>query len=152
MIELFAYLILALSIATVFVGRVEGRYVAAAASVALLLLSAYLGLPVGVVVAVVALALSLDWQMRAFGVALAFSASATALAVYVYYSESPPVYGFIALALVTASVYGLLAMGRTRENVEGAMKYLVFSGVGKVFIVLGYVLAVSRVLPMARRP
>jgi NADH-quinone oxidoreductase subunit N len=44
---------------------------------------------------------------------------------------------------VTASVYGLLAMGRTRENVEGAMKYLVFSGVGKVFIVLGYVLAVS---------
>jgi NADH-quinone oxidoreductase subunit N len=143
MIELFAYLILALSIATVFVGRVEGRYVAAAASVALLLLSAYLGLSVGVVVAVVALALSLDWQMRAFGVALAFSASATALAAYVYYSESPPVYGLIALALVTASVYGLLAMGRTRENVEGAMKYLVFSGVGKVFIVLGYVLAVS---------
>jgi NADH-quinone oxidoreductase subunit N len=143
MIELFAYLILVLSIATVFVGRVEGRYVAAAASVALLLLSAYLGLPVGVVVAVVALALSLDWQMRAFGVALAFSASATALAAYVYYSKSPPVYGLIALALVTAAVYGLLAMGKTRENVEGAMKYLVFSGVGKVFIVLGYVLAVS---------
>jgi NADH-quinone oxidoreductase subunit N len=143
MIELFAYLILALSIATVFVGRVEGRYVAAAASVALLLLSAYLGLPVGVVVAVAALALSLDWQMRAFGVALAFSATATALAAYVYYSKSPPVYGLIALALVTAAVYGLLAMGRTRENVEGAMKYLVFSGVGKVFIVLGYVLAVS---------
>jgi NADH-quinone oxidoreductase subunit N len=91
----------------------------------------------------VALALSLDWQMRAFGVALAFSATATALAAYVYYSKSPPVYGLIALALVTAAVYGLLAMGRTRENVEGAMKYLVFSGVGKVFIVLGYVLAVS---------
>jgi NADH-quinone oxidoreductase subunit N len=143
MIELFAYLILALSIATVFVGRVEGRYVAVAASVALLLLSAYLGLPVGVVVAVAALALSLDWQMRAFGVPLAFSATATALAAYVYYSKSPPVYGLIALALVTAAVYGLLAMGRTRENVEGAMKYLVFSGVGKVFIVLGYVLAVS---------
>jgi NADH-quinone oxidoreductase subunit N len=143
MIELFAYLIFALSIATVFVGRVEGRYIAVAASVALLLLSAYLGLLVGVVVAVAALALSLDWQMRAFGVALAFSASATALAAYVYYSESPPVYGLIALALVTAAVYGLLAMGRTRENVEGAMKYLVFSGVGKVFIVLGYVLAVS---------
>jgi NADH-quinone oxidoreductase subunit N len=143
MIELFAYLILALSIATVFVGRVDGRYVAVAASVALLLLSAYLGLLVGVVVAVAALALSLDWQMRAFGVALAFSASATALAAYVYYSESPPVYGLIALALVTAAVYGLLAMGKTRENVEGAMKYLVFSGVGKVFIVLGYVLAVS---------
>ena len=143
MIELFAYLILALSIATVFVGRVEGRYIAAAASVVLLLLSAYLGLPVGVVVAVAALALSLDWQMRAFGVPLAFSATATALAAYVYYSKSPPVYGLIALALVTASVYGLLAMGRTRENVEGAMKYLVFSGVGKVFIVLGYVLAVS---------
>jgi NADH-quinone oxidoreductase subunit N len=143
MIELFAYLILALSIATVFVGRVEGRYVAAAASVALLLLSAYLGLLVGVVVAVAALALSLDWQMRAFGVALAFSVSATALAAYVYYSKSPPVYGLIALALVTAAVYGLLAMGRTRENVEGAMKYLVFSGVGKVFIVVGYVLAVS---------
>jgi len=143
MIELFAYLIFALSIATVFVGRVEGRYIAVAASVALLLLSAYLGLLVGVVVAVAALALSLDWQMRAFGVALAFSASATALAAYVYYSESPPVYGLIALALVTAAVYGLLAMGRTRENVEGAMKYLVFSGVGKVFIVLGYVLAVT---------
>jgi NADH-quinone oxidoreductase subunit N len=143
MIELFAYLIFALSIATVFVGRVEGRYIAVVASVALLLLSAYLGLLVGVVVAVAALALSLDWQMRAFGVALAFSASATALAAYVYYSESPPVYGLIALALVTAAVYGLLAMGRTRENVEGAMKYLVFSGVGKVFIVLGYVLAVS---------
>ena len=143
MIELFAYLILALSIATVFVGRVEGRYIAAAASVALLLLSAYLGLLVGVVVAVAALALSLDWQMRAFGVALAFSATATALAAYVYYSESPPVYGLIALAFVTAAVYGLLAMGRTRENVEGAMKYLVFSGVGKVLIVLGYVLAVS---------
>jgi len=143
MIELFAYLIFALSIATVFVGRVDGRYIAVAASVALLLLSAYLGLLVGVVVAVAALALSLDWQMRAFGVALAFSASATALAAYVYYSESPPVYGLIALALVTAAVYGLLAMGRTRENVEGAMKYLVFSGVGKVFIVLGYVLAVS---------
>jgi NADH-quinone oxidoreductase subunit N len=143
MIELFAYLILALSIATVVVGRVEGRYVAAAASVALLLLSAYLGLPVGVVVAVAALALSLDWQMRAFGVALAFSATATALAAYVYYSKSPPVYGLIALALVTAAVYGLLAMGKSRENVEGAMKYLVFSGVGKVFIVLGYVLAVS---------
>jgi NADH-quinone oxidoreductase subunit N len=143
MIELFAYLIFALSIATVFVGRVEGRYIAVAASVALLLLSAYLGLLVGVVVAVAALALSLDWQMRAFGVALAFSVSATALAAYVYYSESPPVYGLIALALVTAAVYGLLAMGRTRENVEGAMKYLVFSGVGKVFIVLGYVLAAS---------
>jgi NADH:ubiquinone oxidoreductase subunit 2 (chain N) len=141
MIDLFAYLILALSAAAVVAGRLEGRYVAAATSAVLLAISAYLGLPIGVVIAVVALSLSLDWRMGAFGFALAFSASATVLAAYVYYAGAPPVYGLIALALATAAVYGLLAMERTRENVEGAMKYLVFSGVGKVLIVLGYALA-----------
>lgn len=141
MIDLFAYLILALSAAAVVAGRLEGRYVAAATSVMLLAISAYLGLPIGVVIAVVALSLSLDWRMGAFGFALAFSASAAVLAAYVYYAGAPPVYGLIALALATAAVYGLLAMERTRENVEGAMKYLVFSGVGKVLIVLGYALA-----------
>jgi NADH-quinone oxidoreductase subunit N len=141
MIDLFAYLILALSAAAVVAGRLEGRYVAAATSAMLLAISAYLGLPIGVVIAVVALSLSLDWRMGAFGFALAFSASATVLAAYVYYAGAPPVYGLIALALATAAVYGLLAMERTRENVEGAMKYLVFSGVGKVLIVLGYALA-----------
>jgi len=141
MIDLFAYLILALSVAAVVAGRLEGRYVAAATSAMLLAISAYLGLPIGVVIAVVALSLSLDWRMGAFGFALAFSASAAVLAAYVYYAGAPPVYGLIALALATAAVYGLLAMERTRENVEGAMKYLVFSGVGKVLIVLGYALA-----------
>jgi len=141
MIDLFAYLILALSAAAVVAGRLEGRYVAAATSAMLLVISAYLGLPIGVVIAVVALSLSLDWRMGAFGFALAFSASAAVLAAYVYYAGAPPVYGLIALALATAAVYGLLAMERTRENVEGAMKYLVFSGVGKVLIVLGYALA-----------
>ncbi len=141
MIDLFAYLILALSAASVVAGRLEGRYVAAATSAMLLAISAYLGLPIGVVIAVVALSLSLDWRMGAFGFALAFSASAAVLAAYVYYAGAPPVYGLIALALATAAVYGLLAMERTRENVEGAMKYLVFSGVGKVLIVLGYALA-----------
>ncbi|AKT34337.1 NADH dehydrogenase subunit N [Pyrobaculum sp. WP30] len=141
MIDLFAYLILALSAAAVVAGRLEGRYVAAATSAMLLAISAYLGLPIGVVIAVVALSLSLDWRMGAFGFALAFSASAAVLAAYVYYAGAPPVYGLIALALATAAVYGLLAMERTRENVEGAMKYLVFSGVGKVLIVLGYALA-----------
>ena len=34
-------------------------------------------------------------------------------------------------------------MDRRRENVEGAVKYLVFSGIGKVLIVAGYVIAVS---------
>jgi NADH-quinone oxidoreductase subunit N len=141
MIDLFAYLILALSAAAVVAGRLEGRYVAAATSAMLLAISAYLGLPIGVVISVVALSLSLDWRMGAFGFALAFSASAAVLAAYVYYARAPPVYGLIALALATAAVYGLLAMERTRENVEGAMKYLVFSGVGKVLIVLGYALA-----------
>lgn len=141
MIDLFAYLILALSAAAVVAGRLEGRYVAAATSAVLLAISAYLGLPIGVVIAVVALSLSLDWRMGAFGFALAFSASAAVLAAYVYYARAPPVYGLMALALATAAVYGLLAMERTRENVEGAMKYLVFSGVGKVLIVLGYALA-----------
>ncbi|MDT7873877.1 MAG: proton-conducting transporter membrane subunit [Pyrobaculum sp.] len=141
MIDLFAYLILALSAAAVVAGKLEGRYVAAATSAVLLAISAYLGLPIGVVIAVVALSLSLDWRMGAFGFALAFSASAAVLAAYVYYAGAPPVYGLIALALATAAVYGLLAMERTRENVEGAMKYLVFSGVGKVLIVLGYALA-----------
>jgi NADH-quinone oxidoreductase subunit N len=141
MIDLFAYLILALSAAAVVAGRLEGRYVAAATSAMLLAISAYLGLPIGVVIAVAALSLSLDWRMGAFGFALAFSASAAVLAAYVYYAGAPPVYGLIALALATAAVYGLLAMERTRENVEGAMKYLVFSGVGKVLIVLGYALA-----------
>jgi NADH-quinone oxidoreductase subunit N len=141
MIDLFAYLILALSAAAVVAGRLEGRYVAAATSAMLLAISAYLGLPIGVVISVVALSLSLDWRMGAFGFALAFSASAAVLAAYVYYAGAPPVYGLIALALATAAVYGLLAMERTRENVEGAMKYLVFSGVGKVLIVLGYALA-----------
>ncbi|MFZ8841192.1 MAG: proton-conducting transporter membrane subunit [Pyrobaculum sp.] len=141
MIDLFAYLILALSAAAVVAGRLEGRYVAVATSAMLLAISAYLGLPIGVVIAVVALSLSLDWRMGAFGFALAFSASSAVLAAYVYYAEAPPVYGLIALALATAAVYGLLAMERMRENVEGAMKYLVFSGVGKVLIVLGYALA-----------
>jgi len=76
MIDLFAYLILALSAAAVVAGRLEGRYVAAATSAMLLAISAYLGLPIGVVIAVVALSLSLDWRMGAFGFALAFSASA----------------------------------------------------------------------------
>jgi NADH-quinone oxidoreductase subunit N len=141
MIDLFAYLILALSVAAVVAGRLEGRYVAAATSAMLLAISAYLGLPIGVVIAVIALSLSLDWRMGAFGFVLAFSASAAVLSAYVYYAGAPPVYGLIALALATAAVYGLLAMERTRENVEGAMKYLVFSGVGKVLIVLGYALA-----------
>ena len=141
MIDLFAYLVLALSVAAVATGRLEGRYVAVATSVVLLAISAYLGLPIGVVIAVAALALSLDWRMGSFSFALAFSASAAVLAAYVYYGGAPPVYGLVALALATAAVYGLLAMERTRENVEGAMKYLVFSGVGKVLIVLGYALA-----------
>jgi NADH dehydrogenase subunit N (EC 1.6.5.3) len=141
MIDLFAYLVFALSIATVLAAKIDGRYVAIATSAVLVILSAYLGLPVGVVIASVALALSLDWHWRTFGFALAFSASAAVLAAYVYYSGESPVYGLVALALVTAAVYGLLAMGKTRENIEGAMKYLVFSGVGKVLIVAGYALA-----------
>ncbi|MCX8136033.1 proton-conducting transporter membrane subunit [Pyrobaculum aerophilum] len=143
MIDLIAYLVLALSLAAPAALKIDGRYIAVVASLALLILSAFLKLPIGVVVSLIALSLSIDWRLGTFGLALAFSAVATVLAAYVYYAAQPVVYGLIALALVTAAVYGLLAMGRARENVEGAAKYLVFSGVGKVLIVLGYVLGVS---------
>ncbi len=143
MIAYFAYLILALSLAAPLLVRVDGRYVAVATSLALVALTAAAGVPVGVLVALVALALALDWRVGSFGLALSFAAAAAALAVYVYYAAQPVVYGLIALALATAAVYGLLAMGRGRENVEGAVKYLVFSGVGKVLIVVGYFAAAA---------
>ncbi|MCU7788367.1 proton-conducting transporter membrane subunit [Pyrobaculum sp. 3827-6] len=143
MIAYFAYLVLALSLAAPLLVRVDGRYVAVATSLALVALTAAAGTPVGVLVALVALALALDWRVGSFGLALSFAAVAAALAVYVYYAAQPVVYGLIALALATAAVYGLLAMGRGRENVEGAVKYLVFSGVGKVLIVVGYFTAAA---------
>ena len=136
------YLILALSLAAPLALRFDSRYIAAATSLVLLLISAATGVPVGVVVSLVALALSLDWRLGPFGLALSFAATAAVTAIYVYYKSGPVVYGLVALALSTAAVYGLLAMDREKENVEGAVKYLLFSGVGKVLIVVGYVLAV----------
>ena len=141
MIEALVYLTLALAVAVPAAWRTDGRYFTAAAPLALLVFSALAGLPVGVLIAVTALALALDWRWGPFGVAVGFSAVAAVLAAYTYYASLSVVYSLAALALVTAAVYGLLAMGKTRENIEGAFKYLVFSGVGKVLIVTGYVAA-----------
>lgn len=143
MVELFAYLSLVLAAATPLFLKTDGRLVAAAVSIVLLIISVYLGVPVGAVVALVALAISVDTNLRSFGLSLSYAALAAVLAVYVYYSSAPAVYALIALALVTAAVYGLLAMAKTRENVEAAVKYVVFSGVGKALIVAGYLLAAS---------
>ncbi|MEZ0318704.1 MAG: proton-conducting transporter membrane subunit [Pyrobaculum sp.] len=141
MIEVLIYLTLALAVAVPVAWSTEGRYFTAATSLVLLAFSALVGMPVGVLIATTALALALDWRWGPFGVALGFSAVAAVLAAYVYYASLPVVYSLAALALVSAAVYGLLAMEKTRENVEGAFKYLVFSGVGKVLIVAGYAVA-----------
>lgn len=143
MIDFLTYLILAVSLTSPLALRIDGRYITAGVSAILLVLSIYLWFPVGVIISVVALALSLDWRLKSFGVALAVSVTSALLAAYVYYSSASVVYGLVALALVTAAVYGLLAMDKSKENIEGAVKYLVFSGVGKVLIVSGYMLAAS---------
>lgn len=117
--------------------RGGGRHIAAAISLALLALSAYGGATAALVIVAVALTLALDWRWGTLGVALAMSAVGAALAMYAYYSSASPLYALLGLFLTTAAVYGLLAMEKTRENVEGAVKYLVFSGVGKLLIVLG---------------
>jgi len=143
MIVEILYLVIALSLAAPLVWRLDGRYISLATSIVLMALSVYYKLPVGVLLSALALSLSLDWRWGPFGVALSFSAVAAVLATYVYYAGQSIVYGLLALALVTAAVYGLLAMDRRKENVEGAVKYLVFSGIGKVLIVAGYVIAVS---------
>ncbi|MFN3803940.1 MAG: proton-conducting transporter membrane subunit [Pyrobaculum sp.] len=141
MIEILIYLTIALSLTAPFVSRVDARYIAIAAAAMLAFTSVYSQTPVGLLIAVAALAMALDRPTGAFGLPLAFAALSTVLAVYVYYTAAPPIYGVAALALVTAAVYGMLAMGKNRENVEGAVKYVVFSGVGKALIVVGYVLS-----------
>ncbi len=143
MVELFAILSLALALATPLALKVDGRLIAAATSLVVTLLSIYLNLPLGVVIGLAAFAISLDTGLKSFGVSLAYAALATVLAIYVYYSSAPVIYSLVALVLVTAATYGLLAMGKTRDNIEAAVKYVVFSGVGKSLIVIGYVLAVS---------
>lgn len=134
-------LLLALSLAAPLALRMDGRYLAAAAGLALIAYSLARAMPVGLLVGALALAISLDGRTGAMGIALAFSAVGTAVAAYAYYFQAGPQYAIAALALVTAAVYGLLAAGRRRENLEGAAKYVVFSGAGKVLIVVGYVLA-----------
>jgi NADH-quinone oxidoreductase subunit N len=141
MTGLLVYLAVALILAMPLVLRVDGRYLAIATSLALLAHFAGAQLPLGLVVMAVALTLALDRPLGPFGLALAFAALATALAIIIYYAGGPTIYALIALALVTAAIYGMLAMGRVRENVEGAVKYLVFSGIGKVLMVTGYMLA-----------
>ncbi|MFN7105356.1 MAG: NADH-ubiquinone oxidoreductase, partial [Pyrobaculum sp.] len=141
MIEALIYLTIALSLTAPFVSRIDARYIAIAAAAVLAFMSFYFHTPVGLLIAVAALAMALDRPTGAFGVPLAFAALSTVLAVYVYYAAAPPIYGVVALALVTAAVYGMLATGKNRENIEGAVKYVVFSGVGKALIVAGYVLS-----------
>lgn len=135
-----ALLLLALSLSAPLALRVDGRYLAAAAAAALLAYSVSAAMPVGVLVGALALALSVDGRMGAMGLALAFSALGAGLAAHAYYFAAGPAYAIAALALVTTAVYGLLASGRRRENLEGAAKYVVFSGAGKVLIIAGYAL------------
>ncbi len=137
MIEIVT-LILAISLAAPLALKIDSRYIAIVTSVALASASVYYNMPIGVLVSLLALAMALDKSMGVFGLALSFSTAATVLAIYVYYAPAPVTYALVALALVTASVYGMLAMGKTRENVESAVKYVVFSGIGKVLIVVGY--------------
>nr|KJR73933.1 MAG: NADH-quinone oxidoreductase subunit N [Thermoproteus sp. AZ2] len=131
--------------------RVEGRYLAAAFGVVVFAAAFFAGSAAFffAVIGVLLIAMALDWGRGALGYALGLSGVATALAGYAYVQAvSAPQLGaeyiFIAiaaLAISTTGIYGLLASGRGRDNVEGAVKYLVFSGVGKALILAGFVAA-----------
>lgn len=131
--------------------RIEGRYLAAAFGVVIFAAAFFAGSAAFffAVIGVLLIAMALDWGRGALGYALGLSGVATALAGYAYVqATSAPQQGaeyvFIAiaaLAISTTGIYGLLASGRGRDNVEGAIKYLVFSGVGKALILAGFVVA-----------
>ncbi len=132
--------------------KLDGRYLAVAIGVALFAMAflapsaAFFFTLLGVVV----IALALDWPYGGMGLSLGISAAAVALAAYAYYrTVAAPQYalsyaiaGIAALAAATVSIYGLLASGREKENIEGALKYLIFSAVGKTLILLGFMLAI----------
>ncbi|MEZ0249095.1 MAG: proton-conducting transporter membrane subunit [Thermoproteus sp.] len=132
--------------------KVDGRYLAAAMGVAIFALAVFV--PEAAfffaLFGVLVIAFALDWPYGGLGLALGLSAASTALAAYAYYrAATEPAYalnyafaGLAALAVATASLYGLLASGRERENIEGALKYLIFSAAGKTLMVLGFALAV----------
>ena len=131
--------------------KIDGRYLAAAIGVAVFAM-AFLAPSAAfffTLLGVMAIALALDWPYGGMGLALGISAASTALAAYAYYETvAAPQYalnyafaGLAAMIVSTVSVYGLLASGREKENLEGALKYLIFSAVGKTLILLGFSLA-----------
>ncbi|MDT7869154.1 MAG: proton-conducting transporter membrane subunit [Thermoproteus sp.] len=151
MIDPFFLVVLAFAALAPLALKVDGRYLAAAMGVAIFAMAFFV--PEAAffftLLGVLAIALALDWPYGGLGLALGLSAASTALAAYAYYRVvAAPQYalnyafaGLAALAVSTASVYGLLASGRERENLEGALKYLIFSAVGKTLMVLGFAIA-----------
>lgn len=126
----------------------DGRYLALALGVVLFALaffvpgaSAYFA-----IVGVLSIAMALDWTYGGLGFALGVSALSTAIAGYAYVQTAVSPQRGVEMALIavsalaasTAGIYGLLAFGKRRDNVEGALKYLVFSGVGKALILAGF--------------
>ncbi|CCC81228.1 proton-conducting transporter membrane subunit [Thermoproteus tenax] len=151
MIDPVFFIVLALAMSAPLALKVEGRYIAMAMGFIIFAFSFFVPYAAFffVLFGVMLIAMALDHRYGALGYALGLSAVSTALAAYAYFmSIITPEYalnyafaGLAALAIATTGIYGLLASGKERENVEGALKYLIFSAVGKTLMVMGFALA-----------